>query len=68
MSLQFGNSLLPVTFACFSLDLPDLSAHARSDVAMAAFTLTSTLKSTDLGAKIKATGATSGLSTKKTSK
>jgi len=31
---------------------------------MAAFTLTSTLKSTDLGAKIQATGATSGLENK----
>jgi hypothetical protein len=45
----------------FHLILPDLSAHARSDVAMAAFTLTSTLKSNDLGAKIQPTGATSGL-------
>ena len=35
---------------------PDLT-----DVAMAEFTLTSTLKSNDLGAKIQRTGATSGL-------
>jgi hypothetical protein len=32
---------------------------------MAAFTLTSTLKSNDLGAKIQPTGATSGLNSQK---
>src|SRR5690606_11393050 len=45
----------------FHLISPDLSARAHFDVAMAAFTLTSTLKSADLGAKIQATGAISGL-------
>jgi len=39
----------------------DLDAHARSDAAMAAFTLTSTTHSNDPGTKIQATGANFGL-------
>ncbi|PIE20584.1 MAG: hypothetical protein CSA61_01495 [Neptuniibacter caesariensis] len=45
----------------FHLISLDVSAHAHSDAATAAFAFTSTLKSNDLCAKIPPTGATSGL-------
>jgi hypothetical protein len=54
--------LLPAMFACFSLDLARFERTCSLHVAMAAFTLRSTLKSRDLDAKIQATGTTtSGL-------
>ena len=53
----FYYQCLPV----FRLFSSDLAAHARSDAAIAAFTLSSTLKSNDSSAKTQATGTNSGL-------